>query len=77
MSELDLAIEQIAPLVDRFQRDEAVYKSAPYSEAEARKDFIDKLWIALGWDMNHDRQTNPCEQEVKVDWGFDTGARGG
>jgi len=32
-----------------------------------RKDFIDKLWIALGWDVNHDEQKNSYEQEVKVE----------
>jgi len=35
--------------------------------AEVRKDFIDKLWIALGWDVNHDEQKNSYEQEVKVE----------
>jgi len=56
------ALRQIAALVDTFQ-------SHPhdYSEAQARKDFIDKFWIALGWDVNHERQTNPYEQEVKVE----------
>jgi adenine-specific DNA-methyltransferase len=32
-----------------------------------RKDFIDKFFMALGWDVNHDEQTNPYEQEVKVE----------
>ncbi len=40
-----------------------------YQEAEVRKDYIDKFWIALGWDVNHDKQTNPYEQEVKVERG--------
>src|SRR5581483_6446261 len=30
-------------------------------------DFIDKFWIALGWDVNHETQKNPFEQEVKVE----------
>ncbi len=30
-------------------------------------DFIDKFLIALGWDVNHDLQTNPYAQEVKVE----------
>jgi type I restriction-modification system DNA methylase subunit len=67
MSEMDLALERIGVLVKDFQRNESHYKSAKYSEAEARKDFIDKFWIALGWDVNHDQQTNPYEQEVKVE----------
>jgi hypothetical protein len=32
-----------------------------------RKDFIDKFFTVLGWDVNHDKQTNPYEQEVKVE----------
>jgi adenine-specific DNA-methyltransferase len=73
MSEIDLALERIGGLVKAFQRNESHYKSAKYSEAEARKDFIDKFWIALGWDVNHDQQTNPYEQEVKVERGVATG----
>jgi type I restriction-modification system DNA methylase subunit len=73
MSEFDLALERIGALVKTFQRHESKYKSAKYSEAEARKDFIDKFWIALGWDVNHDQQTNPYEQEVKVERGVATG----
>ena len=64
---LDSAFEQVAELVRRFQANEARYLASDYQEAEARKDFIDKFLIALGWDVNHDHQTNPYEQEVKVE----------
>jgi len=67
MCELDIALGKIGVLVRDFQCNESHYKSAKYSEAEARKDFIDKFWIALGWDVNHDQQKNPYEQEVKVE----------
>jgi len=67
MSELDVALKKIGILVKTFQHHESDYRSAKRSEAEARKDFIDKFWIALGWDVNHDQQTNPYEQEVKVE----------
>jgi len=73
MSEIDAALDKISALVATFQRNESRYKSTKYSEAEARKDFIDKFWIALGWDVNHDQQTNPYEQEVKVERGVATG----
>ena len=68
-SEIDIALERIAVLVKSFHHGHSHYKSTAYAEAEARKDFIDKLWIALGWDVNHDQQTNPYEQEVKVERG--------
>ena len=73
MSEIDTALDKIGILVEVFQKNEAHYKSAKYAEAEARKDFIDKFWIALGWDVNHVQQTNPYEQEVKVERGVAAG----
>jgi adenine-specific DNA-methyltransferase len=73
MSIFDIAFEKIGILVQDFRRNESHYKSTSYTEAQARKDFIDKFWIALGWDVNHDRETNPYEQEVKVERGVAMG----
>ena len=42
-------------------------ESGLYQEAEVRTDFIDKFFIALGWDVNHDRQRDPYRQEVKIE----------
>lgn len=61
------AFQKVSKLAATFQANEARYLSPDYQEAEARKDFIDKFFIALGWDVNHDQQTNPYEQEVKVE----------
>ena len=36
-------------------------------KSQARLDFIDKFFTALGWDVNHAEQKNPYEQEVKVE----------
>lgn len=66
-SAFEEACEKISKLVATFQANEARYLSPNYQEAEARKDFIDKFFIALGWDVNHDEQANPYEQEVKVE----------
>ncbi len=63
----DEAFEKVKNLAATFKANEFRYLSAEYQEAEARKDFIDKFFIALGWDVNHDQQTNPYEQEVKVE----------
>jgi type I restriction-modification system DNA methylase subunit len=60
---------QVCALIADFREREAFYLSAEYQEAEARQDFIDKFWIALGWDVRHDREKNPYEQEVKVERG--------
>ena len=65
--------EQVRLLVADFRAREAYYLSAEYQEAEARADFIDKFWIALGWDVRHEHQKNPYEQEVKVERGVTVG----
>jgi adenine-specific DNA-methyltransferase len=61
------AFAKVGELVTTFQANEPQYLSPDYQEAEARKDFIDKFFMALGWDVNHDIQTNPSAQEVKVE----------
>ncbi len=63
----DEALERVKQLVAVFKRNEKQYLSPAYKEAEARQDFIDKFWVALGWDVYHETQTNPYEQEVKVE----------
>jgi type I restriction-modification system DNA methylase subunit len=63
----DEAFSRVKELVDVFKANETYYLSPQFSEAQARMDFIDKFWMALGWDVNHDTQKNPYEQEVKVE----------
>ncbi len=63
----DSAFERVQQLVADFRANENFYLSPAYQEQEARRDFIDKFWMALGWDVNHDTQKNPYEQEVKVE----------
>jgi type I restriction-modification system DNA methylase subunit len=65
---------KVAILVDQFAQNEAYYLSTGYQESEVRTDFIDKFWIALGWDVRHKFQTNPREQEVKVEKNPDANA---
>jgi len=66
-TEFDKALAKVKGLMADFRANESFYQSAGFSEAQARKDFIDKFFIALGWDVNHDTQKNPYEQEVKVE----------
>ncbi|NJM40758.1 MAG: N-6 DNA methylase [Anaerolineae bacterium] len=35
---------------------------------------MDRFFVALGWDVTHDQQTNPAEQEVKIERGVSVGA---
>ncbi len=60
------AFRKISLLVRRFQANSAFYHSASYHEADVRSDFIDHFLIALGWDVHHDLQTLPGEQEVRL-----------
>ncbi len=61
------AFERVKQLAVEFKANEDYYLSPQYQEAEARRDFIDKFLIAFGWDVNHETQKNPYEQEVKVE----------
>ncbi|HXR48930.1 MAG TPA: N-6 DNA methylase [Candidatus Limnocylindrales bacterium] len=63
----DEAFRRVKQLVTDFRANEKFYLSPQYQEQEARRDFIDKFWLALGWDVNHETQKNPFEQEVKVE----------
>ncbi len=64
----------VSELARTFRTHESKYLSPNYQEVEVRKDFIDKFWKALGWDVDHDTQKNPYEQEVKVERGQQQGA---
>ena len=67
MNSFDSAFEKVCRLVDDFKENESHYLSPKYNEQQARKDYIDRLFIALGWDVNHTEQRNPYRQEVKVE----------
>jgi adenine-specific DNA-methyltransferase len=61
------AFEAVKQLVEDFKNNEKFYLSDKYQESQARQDFIDKFFAALGWDVTHARQKNPYEQEVKIE----------
>ena len=42
----------IADLVERFEQQDDAYKSGQYNEAQLRKEFVDPMFKALGWDMD-------------------------
>ena len=69
MQNFDSAFKKICELVNDFKKNEQLYLSPKYSEAQVRQDFIDKFFESLGWDVYHKIQKNPYEQEVKVEKG--------
>ncbi|HYM19793.1 MAG TPA: TaqI-like C-terminal specificity domain-containing protein [Candidatus Kapabacteria bacterium] len=76
MTPFEQAYTAVAELVGQFEANEAHYLSPVYQEAEVREDFINKFWEALGWDVRHISQTNPREQEVKVEKNPDSNSSG-
>jgi adenine-specific DNA-methyltransferase len=50
-----------------FLDNKSHYLSNDYQESEVRKDFIDKIFSALGWDVDHNFQLDPYRQEVKIE----------
>jgi len=61
------AFKIVGELVDDFKSNESYFLSHSYQEADVRNDFINKFFIALGWDVRHEEQKNPYEQEVRVE----------
>jgi hypothetical protein len=47
------APEKVAQLVDVFARNIDVYKTPNYNETQVRREFIDPLFEALGWDVSN------------------------
>lgn len=45
----------VSELVERFERHAEAYRSAQYNETQLRREFLDPLFEALGWDV-HNRQ---------------------
>lgn len=66
-TQIEIAFENIQQLINHFEAGIKHYLSPNYQEAEVRKEFIDKFYTFLGWDVNHDHQKNPFEQEVKIE----------
>jgi adenine-specific DNA-methyltransferase len=70
------SFDRVRQLVAKFRQGQQHYLSPSYNETEARQDFIDELWMALGWDVRHQSQSNPYEQDVKVERNVNVSGRG-
>jgi hypothetical protein len=47
------APEEILQLVETFERNQGAYRSGGYNEAQLRQEFINPLFMGLGWDVNN------------------------
>ncbi len=44
---------EIARLIETFERNRESYRQGRYSETQLRREFIDPLFKALGWDVDN------------------------
>lgn len=58
------APDKIIQLIERFERNKEAYKSHLYNETQARREFIDPLFAALGWDMNNEKGKSDAYKDV-------------
>jgi len=49
------APKEIVDLVERFESNQESYKDAHYNETQARREFIDPFFKALGWDIDNEQ----------------------
>src|SRR6266498_2469735 len=45
--------EEVLELVERFERNRVAYLSGQYNETQLRREFLDPLFISLGWDVDN------------------------
>ncbi|MGL4561038.1 MAG: N-6 DNA methylase, partial [Brevinema sp.] len=60
----DNSKEQLKELVDLFRNNIDQYKKMSYDESNTRSDFIDKLFILLGWDVPNNKGYSEDYREV-------------
>ena len=58
------APQEIIDLVDRFTGQRAAYRSGHYNETQLRRDFLDPLFEALGWDLTNRKNYSEKYREV-------------
>ena len=55
---------EIEKLVNRFESHLEEYKNSDYNETQTRRDFIDPLFKALGWDIDNEQDFAESYREV-------------
>lgn len=59
--------DDIARLVKHFAINREQYNASDYKEAQARQEFIDPMFAALGWDVSNSQGAAPNYREVVVE----------
>ncbi len=55
---------EVLKLVERFARESVSYRSGSYNETQARREFIDPLFKALGWDIDNEAGNAEAYKDV-------------
>jgi len=63
--------DEARALVQHFRTNVAMYRGPGYKEAQARLEFIDPLFNALGWDVQNVQFAAPAYREVVVEASLD------
>ena len=58
--------QELARLVDKFDRDYPQFVAANYNEATLRNEFLDPFYRALGWDVGNVNGLIHTEREVDI-----------
>ena len=58
------APREVSELVKRFDRNRESYRSSEYNETQARREFIDPFFKALGWDMTNEKKYAEAYKDV-------------
>ncbi len=59
--------DHVAELIERFRENESVYRSSKYNEAQIRQEFIDPMFVALGWDLRNEQNASETYKDVIVE----------
>ena len=54
----------VSELVERFTGHRDEYRSGRYNETQLRRDFLDPLFAALGWDVHNEQGYAEAYREV-------------
>src|SRR5688572_16877259 len=55
---------EVSELIEAFRMDEVHHQGPEYKEYQARQDFIDPLFEALGWDVRNTARLPAVDREV-------------
>ena len=61
-------LDSVAELVKRFSRNAAIYRGSTYNEAQARIEFINPFFEALGWDVHNRAGYAPQYRHVDYEY---------